>query len=233
MGAVRLRWLTLVLPVALGLAGPGRAAGAVENPAPPGPEVVEALRSLGPPGLLWGRLAVEEESPDGAWTPLNGVDVRVYLATPPLLSEIERIRQSARQSRTQYDTAVARFQAALSAHEAQIEAAGGIPGSTDPAQAVQKKGWGRVTDPAGIFVFPDLPAGEWLLVAVRVTPYGSATARLDARRRVQPREPRFLPRSTDPPREAEVWATRIRVGPGERVAVFLTDRARWLVGPVR
>ena len=84
-------------------------------------EVTEALRSLGPPGLLWGRLAIEEESPVGAWTPLAGIEVTLYPATPALVAELERVRQSARTSGAQYESAVARVQAALAVHQGRID----------------------------------------------------------------------------------------------------------------
>jgi hypothetical protein len=87
----------------------------------PGAEVAEALRSLGPPGLLWGRLLVEEESPVGAWTPVGGAEVTLYPATPTLVAELERIRQSARASGAQYESAVARVQSALAAHQARVD----------------------------------------------------------------------------------------------------------------
>ena len=104
---------------ALGIAGAPGGAGAVgEDPAA---EVTEALRSQGPPGLVWGRLAIEEESPVGAWTPLSGIEVTLYPATPTLITELERIRQSARTSATQYESAVARVQAALAVHQGQID----------------------------------------------------------------------------------------------------------------
>lgn len=98
---------------------PGVAGGVGEDP---GAEVAEALRSLGPPGLVWGRLLVEEESPLGPWTPIGGVEVTVYPATPSLTAELERIRQSARASGAQYESAVARMRSVLAAHQARLDA---------------------------------------------------------------------------------------------------------------
>ena len=106
--------MVLVAGVAL-LPGGARAAG--EDPVA---EVAAALRSLGPPGVLWGRFAIEEESPAGAWTPLAGVEVTLYPATPTLVAELERIRQSARTSGAQYESAVARVLAALAVHQARV-----------------------------------------------------------------------------------------------------------------
>ena len=44
---------------------------------------------------------------------------------------------------------------------------------------------------------------------------------------------RFTPRAATPAKEAEVWVVRARVGAAERVGLELSDRARWLVGPLR
>ena len=110
----RVLGVVLVAGVAL-LPGGARAAG--EDPVA---EVAAALGSLGPPGVLWGRFAIEEESPAGAWTPLAGVEVTLYPATPTLVAELERIRQSARTSGAQYDSAVARVLAALAVHQARV-----------------------------------------------------------------------------------------------------------------
>lgn len=195
-------------------------------------ELAEALRSLGAPGVLWGRLAVEEESPDGTWTPLNGVEVEVYPAVPSLLAELERIRQGARDSRQQHETAIARIQAVLAAHQRLVGMASAGPGGVpDPSLEKARR---RATDPAGLFVYEDLPSGEWVLVATRVTSYRASAGRPEsARRSASGREPRFLPKAGTPAKEAEIWLSRVRVLPGARVHVLLTDRARWLTGPLR
>jgi hypothetical protein len=263
--------------LALGIAGaPGDIQAVGEDPAV---EVTEALRSLGPPGLLWGRLATEEESPVGAWTPLNGIQVTLYPATPALVTELERIRQSARTSGTQYESAVARVQAALAAHQGRIDRQspplpppgqglvaepplvaapraakppapqgpsllrpGGAPapagGTAVPSAAPDDSGeaphaWREKTDPAGLFAFAAVPSGEWLVVAIRVTAYAAEALRAQPKTRQTSRTRNFLPRAAGPAKEAELWVTRVRVGAGERVGLSLTDRARWLVGPLR
>jgi hypothetical protein len=277
----------------------------------PAAEIAEAIRSLGPPGVLWGRLAVEEESPVGPWTPLGGVDVTLYPATPAVEAELERIRQSARASGEQYETAVARVLGALSAHQGRVDAqsagtplappspapsdppatgspaahpppgsappppasapspgqggtwlsqlgeafrpgrrirnpatspgAGGPgagPGSTAaPGTAQPRHPFRQATDPSGLFAFETVPAGDWLVVAVRVAPYTGERLRAESPRPARPRSVTrrqyFLPRGVAPAKEAELWVTRVRVAPGGRVALELTDRARWMVGPVR
>ncbi len=262
-------------------------------------EAAEAVRSLGPPGFLWGRLAVEEESPDGAWTPLSGVEVRIYPAVPGVLSELERIRQSARGSGADYESAVARLETVLGAYEARVRVASGearseasaalarmAEGNPVPAAEVEakekevakEKGEARVgqkpggpkvtdrgegssedktrkkppdkgvepggakreeapkpphraTDPDGLFTFDGIPSGDWLLVAIRVSPYVSKGQ--PQPRGAAARAQRFVATPQTPLKEAEIWLTRVRVGAGERVSVILTDRARWMVGPVR
>lgn len=206
----------------------GAAAGA-EAP----PEVRQATRGPGSAGLLWGRLAVEEESPEGSWTPLAGVEVTVYPYAPGVAAELEGIRQRARNSATEYDTAASRLQERLRVYAAQLGAGGrqGVPSETSRGAALVRY---RVTDPAGIFVFEDLPPGEWLLVAIRLSPYTVSHGLPPARR--APRkggESTFLPSPVAPAKEAEVWVTRVPVTVGHRVRVLLTDRARFMVGPVR
>lgn len=187
-------------------------------------DLARVLGSLGPPGFLWGRLAVEEESPDGAWTPLGGVEVTVYPYLPGVLAELERVRRSARESGSQFETAVARVQELLRAYRREVEAAGPA-GSAASGGLVRR----QASDTTGVFVFDELPSGEWLLVATRVTPYAAP-----ASGRASGRESRFLtPPGRGPAQGAEVWVARVRVVPGERSRVLLTDRARWLVGPLR
>ena len=276
------------------VAAPGAVQAVGEDPAA---EISEALRSLGPPGGVWGRLSVEEESPVGAWTPLDGIEVTLYPATPTLVAELERIRQSARGSATQYESAVARVQSALAVHQGRIDrqtaqpptlgdllvaepplvkqaplkaalpASEAKPSRTagrdlvvnrrlavpvqpnDPSaqrpgrveqsrpQAEAKEEpehpWRQKTDPAGLFAFPTVPSGDWLVVAVRVAPYAAEKLRAAPKPRQSTRTQGFLPRTIGPAKEVELWVTRIHVVKGERVALDLTDRARWLVGPIR
>ena len=110
-----------VLAVALGSAAGGRADEA---------ELSRAVKALGTPSALWGRLAVEEESPDGAWTPLAGVAVTLYPYTAGLVTDLERIRDGARASGRDYDAAIARLQERLGAHAAQVAALTGAPDPT-------------------------------------------------------------------------------------------------------
>ena len=261
--------------LALGVAGAPRGAGAVgEDPAA---EVTEALRSFGPPGMVWGRLAVEEESPVGTWTPLDGIEVSLYPAVPTLIAELERIRQSARASAAQYESAVARVQAVLTVHQGRVDRQtassstgtnelvaeppllassrivkpavprasdyprpreipgrpGGPPVPDEEEPTVVRQRWRDKTDPGGVFSFDKVPSGDWLVVAVRVSSYTAERLRADPGPRQSKRAQNFLPRAGLPPKEAELWVTRVRVVPGERVGLNLTDRSRWLVGPLR
>lgn len=265
-------------PGALALAGALLGLGALGSPGgvaavgeDPTAELAEALRGLGAPGMVWGRLVVDEESPVGAWTPLDGIEVTLYPATPALLAELEAIRQSARASAAQYESAVTRVQAALAAHKGRIErqappppeadlvaeppllakprpkvmeASGpggvtaGSPGATPPGRSAgpapeATRTWRQKTDPAGLFAFEGVPSGDWIVVVFRVSPYGTEKVRADSKARQPGRAQRFLPRATGPAKEGEFWITRIRVVAGERLALELTDRARWMTGPVR
>ncbi len=206
-------------------------------------ELTRALQSFGLPGLLWGRLAVEEESPDGSLTPLVGVEIVLYPYIPSLAADLARIRESARGSGAEYESAVARLRERLKAFEAQVVTLGPRPARPvqgDASRPAPDTDHGlvrrRTTDAAGIFVVEDLPSGEWLLVVFHLTPYS------------QPKEPRtrksprkggggefggFLTRPSTPAKEAEVWVTRVRVAPDDRARALLTDRTRFMVGPLR
>ena len=86
----------------------------------PAAEVTAAVQRFGASGILWGRLAVEEESPDGAWTPLGAVEITLYPAVPSLVAELEQIRQSARGSGAEYESAISRLRAVLAAHQIRV-----------------------------------------------------------------------------------------------------------------
>ena len=82
----------LVVPGITGLLGLAGLVGLVGLPGlprlasgeDPAAEVTAAVQRFGASGTLWGRLAVEEESPDGAWTPLGAVEITLYPAVPSL-----------------------------------------------------------------------------------------------------------------------------------------------------
>jgi hypothetical protein len=296
--------LAMLVAVPLGIAAP-------ESPRSPA-----AAR---PPGFLWGRLAVEEESPEGPWMPLSGITVALYPHAATVLADLERIRDQARGSGPDYDAAVGRLQDRLRGYEVELGGQGPppapapersgwrlfgdrpaaerraesrspagpvpgdrpsgvpVPGDRSPGGPAASGGAGAppagagpvatpqtgagpvatpppgagpvatpspaspvrrtVTDRHGLFLFPDLPAGEWLLVAIQITDYRAVRSESG-----QPggRRPlgrggggAFLPRTVTPAREAEVWVAPVRVTPGERTRLFLTDRGRFLVGPIR
>ena len=47
------------------------------------------------------------------------------------------------------------------------------------------------------------------------------------------RGPGFLGDEAPPPKEAEVWLTQLTVEEGRSTRAVLSERARWMVGPVR
>jgi hypothetical protein len=205
------------------------------------------------------------------------------------VAELERIRQSARASGAQYESAVARIRAALAAHQARVDAkrpepvtpeaasppAGPVPGGTralaprvpaprpsartgatpgagpagssgtaagPPPGAIPgateapPHPWRQKTDPAGLFAFDPLPSGDWLVVALRISAYTGEKLRGAPHPRAPSGRGRglgFLPRTAGPAKGAELWVVRVRGGAGERAGLDLTDRSRWMVGPVR
>jgi hypothetical protein len=214
-------------------------------------QAAEGTAASAPSGLVWGRLSVEEESAHGAFTPLAGVEVRAYPLAPGLLQDLERIRDTARDSARQHDTAIARLRETLgpaasgakpanAPHRSTVEAtpppreeSGPVPSQPAPGSGAEPERR-RSTDSAGVFAFHDLPPGEWLLVAIRVTPYASRQAAAENPRGRQTKASRFSGSTATPTdvRHAEVWVAPVRVGPGERVRLFWTDRSRFMAGPV-
>lgn len=194
------------------------------EPSAPGTRLAEAET-----GQLWGRLALEEESPEGPFTPLIGVPITLYPALPALTSELEAIRRTARETAANYETAVQRVRETLAAYLARLEAAEG-------ARAVRA----RETDRTGFFAFDAVPAGEWLVVAVHVTPYRTAGQARKPRAPKRPapgrgglgQAPGFLPEARGEAKEADLWVYRVSVPGGQTVGVRLTDRNRWLTGPI-
>lgn len=199
-----------------------------------GPSVPRARLAEAEAGQLWGRLAIEEESPEGPLTPLIGVPITLYPALPALTAELEAIRRTARETAANYETAVQRVRETLAAYRARLEAAAG-------ARAVRA----RETDRTGFFAFDAVPAGEWLVVAVHVTPYRPAgPAKKPRPKKPEPvrglggglssggQAPGFLPEGKGEAKEADLWVYRISVPEGQTVGVRLTDRNRWLTGPI-
>lgn len=204
----------------LGSLAPGVAAQPARPPGVPG--------SPGASGMLWGRLAVEEESPDGAWTPLPGVEITLYPYAAEVAADLDQIRRRARDSGAAYDAAVAQIQDRLKAYGARLEAA---PGDAPATGGLVRR---RTTDPAGLFVFENLPAGEWLVVALRVSEYTPRAQREPTRRAPTPgRDAAFLSRPVTPAKLVEVWLARVRVEPAGQTRLWLTDRGRFMAGPVR
>jgi hypothetical protein len=260
-------------------------------------ELSRAVRALGAPGTLWGRLAVEEESPDGPWTPLAGVAITVYPYTAQLAADLERIRDGARASGRDYDAAIARFQERLGAHASQVGAITGIPvpapassgapsptpspsanpatpatpATPPPTPGILAELAGRLglaekpgaaparseatatgsgdgasssteglvrratTDATGVFLFKFLPAGDWLVVAIQTSSYSAPRRQPSSSTRASPGKNRdgFLESARPQAKEAEVWVIRTRVMPDEPARLLLTDRSRFMVGPVR
>jgi hypothetical protein len=204
------------------LAATGTTAGWAQDPKAPDADQDRddaSERPFGPPNV-WGRVMVEDESPEGPWTPLAGVDVRLLPDPRPLLAELERIRQAGRGSWRNHDQAVARILTVLEARQARAKGAG-------------EATFQDATDAWGLFRFSRVPTGDWLLVAILITPYRRAPETRAPKPKASRRGPGFLEESAPAPREAEVWVAPVSVEGGRAARVMMTERARWMAGPVR
>jgi hypothetical protein len=202
---------------AQGPKGPDRAS---DKPADAEAPFEEAEGAPPEPPNVWGRVMVEEESPEGPWTPLSGVEVGLLPDPRPLMAELERIRQASRGSWRNYDQAVARLLAALEVRHAQAKDAG-------------QRRFQQATDAWGVFRFSRVPPGEWLLVAILISPYRRSLDKPPPKAKPTKRGPGFLDDGAPPPKEAEVWLTQLTVEEGRSTRAVLSERARWMAGPVR
>lgn len=173
--------------------------------------------------VLWGRIVLDEESPDGPVAPQAGVEVRLVPVGPGLLETLDAIRRGARTSGQDYEAAVKRALDALGWRDLPP---GGAPASSSPGTVAR-----RVTDPDGIFLFEEVPPGAWLVVGLRLSPLGRGLGDPSARRGTS-RPGAFLTGAPRPARRAELWLSPIQVTAGERRSVLWSDRSRFLMGPL-
>src|SRR5262249_62041706 len=97
------------------------------------------------------------------------------------------------------------------------------PGDGRDTKHEAMPGWRQTTDSEGLFVFDGIPSGDWLLVAIHVTPYGTAGGgHLEGKKPSPSRTRNFLPSPTVAFKEAEVWLSRVRVRPADRTALLPT-----------
>lgn len=170
-------------------------------------------------GQVAGRVYEERRKPDAADTPLTGTILMAFPRSATLLGALESIRLESRESLDRFRDAAPAVRRAREAFErALLERGGG-----DLAQSVG-------VNPDGTFSLPDLPAGEWVLLAAHTEP-GKKTADHSNSRTSAAASERFLPRAKLVGHSyVTLWLREVTVTPGGAATVTLTDRNVWLTG---
>lgn len=167
-------------------------------------------------GSLRGTAFVGPLKPLEGATPLSGIPVVALPRSPRLLAELEAIKAHARDSAAHYLGAAGEVRRIKEAYEQALVGAGG-------ADLILR----AATDASGRFLFPRVPAGEWMLLARHEESHAKAARRLPSRdiRGGFVLEP--LPAGY---RTVTVWVLTRRVEPGAEVSVELHDRNPWFTG---
>lgn len=176
-----------------------------------------AAASAGTAGEVAGRAYEERRRPDVADRPLEGTMVTLLPQPAPLASRLDDIRRGARSSDAAFRTAVSRMLQAVQDHESAVRALGGthliLTGSAGPD---------------GVFVFPGVPAGAWLVLARHEMPIPGNGGRIG---RKDQQMYRIGPR-LDGYRSIRLWLREIEVAAGRAETVEVHDRNVWFSGIV-
>ena len=170
----------------------------------------ESLR----PGAVNGTALGSGPRPTSPPAPLTGLGLLLLPRSDSLLADLERVRKHSRDS--------------LDADRSALPELGRILDGA--ASGLRAEGRGRkvrsaTLDPAGHFALPEVPPGNWILVAYRsvhVDRSGHDAA---------PESGTFLPR----PRlvgydRVSLWLQTLTIEPGRAATVELTDRNVWFEG---
>lgn len=167
-------------------------------------------------GRLEGRAYEESRKPGVPHRPLQEVVVTLLPHSEALLQQLEAIRRGARESHDAFRAAMPRMLESQETHERAIRAAGGTVVSTRVASD-------------GSFVFDDLTAGTWILVARHegIVPRDRAHVSKSDRKMYR------LPPALESYRTVRLWLREVDVPAGVAgETVRLTDRNVWFTGVV-
>jgi len=194
--------LAVTLLVVLALA---RAAGALDVAT----KAYQAAAAGGRVGVIAGR-AVEESRRRGAPdTPLSGFSVTLMPRSAEFLERLQAIAHRGRTDMAAYPLTAAAIVEARREYERMLAEAGA-------AELVMY----RPVSAGGRFEVRDVPAGEWLLVALRPV----FVARPSPERKPKDKE-KFAPGSRISGYDAvAVWVREVSVSAGQETSVVLTDR---------
>jgi hypothetical protein len=172
-------------------------------------------RRTGAVGVVGGRVFAESRTPTASPRPIPGTTVTLLPRSVALLTQLERLKQQARESSTAFAAAAPAMRKAMEVYERDLLWAG----APDLTPMV-------LVDSEGMFRIEDVPAGSWLLLAWHSTPVDLSTPKTKAKERglyqPQARLQGF--------QSVTVWLRELAVVGGATVTEKLTDRSVWFQG---
>ena len=176
-----------------------------------------AAATSGVAGEVAGRAYEASRRPDLAERPLQGTTVTLLPQSETLTRRLEDIKRGARDSDPAFRTAVPRMLQAAQDHERAVRAAGGSSLLFNVSAGLD-----------GMFTFPGVPAGPWILLArheTLVPAKGNQISRKDRQMyRIGP--------TLEAYRSVTLWVREVTVVGGRVQAVELNDRNAWFSGVV-
>lgn len=171
-----------------------------------------AAASSGAFGTVAGRIYEERKRPEAPDRPLAGAAVIVLPKSAEVLRKLEEIKRVARNSADDYRAAGPSILAVRRAYEKELWESGAV----DLVKAT-------TVDAEGRFVVPELPAGDWLVIATH-------NVKIDKHVSGQPPKQRgvYTPRTQlTGYQQMTVWLREVTVANGRSENVELTDRGAW------
>ena len=181
---------------------------------------IESYRAAAAPGAVGavaGRIYEERKRPETPDRPLAGAAVIVVPKSADVLKKLEQIKRDARNSADDYRAAGPSIVAVRRAYEKELWDSGAV----DLVKST-------TVDTEGRFIVPDLPAGDWLVIATH-------SVKID--KHVDPIPPDQAGVYTRHSQltgyqRVTVWLREVTVAMGRSENLELTDRGAWFSGVV-
>jgi hypothetical protein len=190
-----------------------------------------AAAASGSIGVVTGRIYEERKRPETPDHPLAGAAVIVLPKSAEVLRKLEEIKQTARNSADDYRAAGPSILAVRRAYEKELWDSGAV----DLVKTTTVGADGR-------FVVPDLPAGDWLLIATHAVKIDKPTdASASKRDSIVSKKDASASkkRSVYAPgtrltgyQRVMMWLREVTVSKGQSENLELSDRGAWFSGVV-
>jgi hypothetical protein len=171
-----------------------------------------AAATSGAIGGVTGRIYEERKLPQSPDRPLQGAAVVVLPKSAEILRKLEEIKSTARNSGGKYRGAGPSILALRRAYEKELWDSG----AADLVKAT-------TADDQGRFVLPDLPAGDWMVIA-------TYSVKIDKHAPSGPSKQRgvYTPRThLTGYQQVTIWLRELTIGAGRSEELDLTDRGAW------